>query len=218
MGTLDGTRVNGSGIGNQIRRRTLLHDKDEIWFADEFVVQFREHQIIGTLPKGAVVTKKEWLKCEDPVVALYYMPGRPSDRKLRLFGCACVRRVWDQIPSSRGRKLVEIAENFADGLVAESVLNTAFDGGRGGFTQSQGYYTATEAAITTCRPSARDAAAAARYVAQANYFEKWAVERRMQASLFREIVGNPFQPAHVQADWKCWKDGTVVKLVQAIYE
>src|SRR5262249_21491924 len=52
----------------------------------------------------------------------------------------------------------------------------------------------------------------------ANYFEKWAVERRMQASLFREIVGNPFQPAHVQADWKCWKDGTVVKLAQAIYE
>jgi pSer/pThr/pTyr-binding forkhead associated (FHA) protein len=42
MGTPGGTRVNGPGIGNQIRERTLLHDKDEIWFADSVVVQFRE--------------------------------------------------------------------------------------------------------------------------------------------------------------------------------
>src|SRR5262245_6190585 len=42
MGTPGGTRVNGLAVGNLIRGRTLLQDKDEIWFAHNVVVQFRE--------------------------------------------------------------------------------------------------------------------------------------------------------------------------------
>jgi pSer/pThr/pTyr-binding forkhead associated (FHA) protein len=42
MTTLGGTRVNGPEVRNQIRERTLLQDKNEIWFADQVVVQFRE--------------------------------------------------------------------------------------------------------------------------------------------------------------------------------
>lgn len=41
MDTPGGTRVNGPEVGNQIRGRTLLRDKDEIWFPTA-VVQFRE--------------------------------------------------------------------------------------------------------------------------------------------------------------------------------
>jgi len=163
------------------------------------------------------MTEAEWLKCDDPVVAFYYMPGRPSDRKLRLFGCACVRRVWQLISNPKRRKLVEVAEDFADGLVAETALKTAYNGGRGGVSYSEGYWTANEAEITTCLPSARDAAAVARYAAQVDY-KNWAVERRKQAAVFRDIVGNPFRPVHVPPDWKAWSDGTVVKLARAIYE
>ena len=41
MDTPGGTRVNGPEVRNQIRGRTLLRDKDEIWFPTA-VVQFRE--------------------------------------------------------------------------------------------------------------------------------------------------------------------------------
>jgi pSer/pThr/pTyr-binding forkhead associated (FHA) protein len=42
LNTLSGTRVNGRGVSNQIRRRTLLRTGDTIWFDDDIVVQFQE--------------------------------------------------------------------------------------------------------------------------------------------------------------------------------
>jgi len=40
------------------------------------------------------VTEKEWLACTDPTTMLEFLGGKAGDRKLRLFACACVRRVW----------------------------------------------------------------------------------------------------------------------------
>jgi hypothetical protein len=36
--------------------------------------------------------------------------------------------------------------------------------------------------------------------------------------LLREIVGNPFRPAIVNANWLRWRDGLVEKMVSAIYD
>jgi hypothetical protein len=50
---------------------------------------------------------------------------RSSDRKFRLFGCACVRRVWHLLADQRLREGVEIAEAYADGSAGLSELDIA---------------------------------------------------------------------------------------------
>lgn len=43
-------------------------------------------------------------------------------------------------------------------------------------------------------------------------------ERQVQATLLRDIFGNPFRPVSVNTSWLTWNDGTVVKLAQSIYD
>jgi hypothetical protein len=61
------------------------------------------------------MTEAEWLAGTDPGAVLELVGGRASDRKLRLFACACLRRVWHLLEDPRGRAAVEVAERFADG-------------------------------------------------------------------------------------------------------
>ena len=61
------------------------------------------------------MTESEWLQASDPNRLAQYIDGKVSDRKLRLFACACCRRIWDLIEGELQRKAVELAERFADG-------------------------------------------------------------------------------------------------------
>jgi len=70
----------------------------------------------------------EWLASSEPAAMLEFwrgcsqgVPGlpadarrMPSDRKLRLFACACVRTVWHLLTDERCRRCVEAAERYAD--------------------------------------------------------------------------------------------------------
>ena len=42
------------------------------------------------------MTEQEWRDCGDPQKMLEFLRdnGRVSERKLRLFACACARRLW----------------------------------------------------------------------------------------------------------------------------
>jgi hypothetical protein len=73
------------------------------------------------------MTEHEWLACRDPRPMLLFLRGKVSDRKLRLFGCACCRRVWPLLIDERSRRAVEIAEQYVDGLATLPELTAAHD-------------------------------------------------------------------------------------------
>jgi hypothetical protein len=75
------------------------------------------------------LTEAEWNVCNDPRVMLEFLRdnAKGSDRKLRLFGCACCRRIWHLLCDERSRRAVEIAELLADGLVTEAAAEAAGD-------------------------------------------------------------------------------------------
>ena len=63
------------------------------------------------------MTEADWNSCTNPQEMLDFLrtTGRASDRKLRLFACACCRNIpllMEHVPS---REAVEVAERYADG-------------------------------------------------------------------------------------------------------
>jgi hypothetical protein len=64
----------------------------------------------------------EWLACSDPEPMLESLKGKFSDRKLRLFTCACVRHVWPLLRAVQGPEAVMAGEGYAEGLVEERKL------------------------------------------------------------------------------------------------
>jgi hypothetical protein len=60
------------------------------------------------------VTEAEWLGCTDPDSILGFIQKRGSERKRRLFACACCRAVLPLIHDEYSRKAVKTAERYAD--------------------------------------------------------------------------------------------------------
>jgi len=79
------------------------------------------------------MTEAEWFACVDPDRMQEFLRRavRPSDRKFRLFGSACCRRIWGLL-DERNRQAVVVVERFADGLATEADLRCARDIARQG--------------------------------------------------------------------------------------
>jgi hypothetical protein len=60
------------------------------------------------------VTEAERLGCTDPQKLVEFLRGKASERKLRLFACACCRPVLPLIHDEYSRKAVKTAERCAD--------------------------------------------------------------------------------------------------------
>jgi hypothetical protein len=145
------------------------------------------------------MTEAEWLACANPDVMLDYLEKSASERKLRLYGCACCRRIVQLLTDERSRAALEIAQRFADGLASREELAEA--------------HQAAVATIWTCSGAARDIAQVAAWVSAPHSWDAadatgrvsakvlavaaddpalLEIERGEQAHLLREIIGNPF--------------------------
>lgn len=68
------------------------------------------------------MNEAEWLACESPSRLFAQLKGRASDRKLRLFICACCRRARHLLPDETSRAAIELGEQLADGESVENEL------------------------------------------------------------------------------------------------
>ena len=78
------------------------------------------------------MTEAEWLTSDDPAQMLRLVTDKlganrckAGRRKLRLFGCACCRQLWDVMADPRSRHAVEVAERLADGFVNDDETEEA---------------------------------------------------------------------------------------------
>jgi len=88
--------------------------------------------------REAVMTERDWLSSDDPDAMLAWLEKKRklNKRKLRLFCCACCRRVWAHI-GEWGRRAVDVAERFADRRASRTELSAARAGLFGGERSSE---------------------------------------------------------------------------------
>jgi hypothetical protein len=76
---------------------------------------------VGSTP----MTDAEWLACCVPDEMVKSVAEGASQRKLRLFACACCRRAWGLLAEERSRAAVEGAERYADGVIEMEEIRRA---------------------------------------------------------------------------------------------
>jgi hypothetical protein len=179
--------------------------------------------------------EKEWMECDDPKAMLKFVGGKASDRKLRLFACACCRRVWRLMRYPWCRLVVEISERYADGQAdtGELQLSRAIslhlrkpgDSHQEEAANGAGLRGAFDAAVTAATNAA--AAAAADVISSnpelhrqaSEYQPTWRAgqyaQQYQQCQLLRDIFGNPFRPVTINP---ARLTPTVTSLAQAAYE
>lgn len=171
------------------------------------------------MPKGQPMTEAEWLACKDPTDLLVFEEHRSADRKLRLFACACVYRIWDCFWHERCRAAVRVGERLADGGVDEEERKVALQAVQDAYREASPLpLSPTEDAILAARYTLVGSAllgfAAANRAASSRTTSK-TTEQAAQATLFRDIFGNPFRPVSLDPSWLT---STVTALAREMYE
>jgi hypothetical protein len=71
------------------------------------------------------MTEQDWLQATNPQLMSEFLRGKASERKLRLFACACCRAVSPLFHDEYSRKAVKTAERYADEYSRKAVRTQA---------------------------------------------------------------------------------------------
>lgn len=197
------------------------------------------------------MTEQEWLTSTDPHICyeLQFVTtdespskrmSQPSSRKLRLFACACCRRIWNLLTSDWAKECVLVAEAYCDGSTSEAELKAAFVkapesllrlggwhlGGGGPIRVAEAAAAVGGDRSTWALVAARDLCApddgmprtelprgSRKYSPDQEHLDP--VERAAQAKLLRDIYGNPFRPTTFESSWRTQE---VAAIAQQMYE
>lgn len=161
------------------------------------------------------MSEADWQSCSDPQAMLEVLrsSGNASDRKLRLFACACCRRVWNVIENERIREAIETAEQYADSVTTQERLKQveemAWDIGNGtvegvaaalayiaGYVAGENIDNAVHAVVDISVVAWPNPHKAAGFVggSASEMATARLSEGHKQGGLFRDIFGNPFGP------------------------
>jgi hypothetical protein len=180
------------------------------------------------------MTEAEWLACVNAREMLAFLGSRPSERKVRLFTCACWRRRWPQLAEPESTRAVACAERYADGLcswaelqaahteaearrlVVSQALNEASWGtDRAAFRTAQDRHRAADAAACTAVAGYEFAAGQVLRMAQEGATKR---QRTRWADLVREVFGNPFRAAAIDPVSLSCNGGIALRVVRSIYD
>ncbi len=209
------------------------------------------------------MTKAEWLTCTDPDLMLRFLLGtnhprlqavesfpacKTSDRKLRMFACACYHRIRHMLPLPLAQPAVEVAERVADGMLpveelqlAETRLREPLDAIEGPWRASLGaeriallptheaLALALQVVWLQAPKAAWYASSNAHYAVAAmanpgaassdgDFGASQVAEKRVQADLVRDIFGNHFRSTAIDPTCLTWKAGLIQRLAQTIYD
>jgi hypothetical protein len=151
--------------------------------------------------------------------ALLALGARVSPRKLRLFLCACCRRIWPEIEKDAHRQSVEIGESFADGLVSDDVRKAAHELAKRTIGAGHSCCVPCTAETLTAKFVRNDAKNAAGPRYKLGSLEKdLAFTRPNQVHnhlLMRDVFGDTLRPVGFDP---AWRTSTALALAGQMYE
>jgi hypothetical protein len=187
----------------------------------------------------------KWLYSTDYRTMLREVTSSASDRKLRLFGCACVRVHGTLLQEEGSRRAFFVAERHADGLASPEEVQQAHAAARSSLAVVRGAWAdpswwrdretsrkvcaVAEAVCLLTRPDliAWDATwSATQMIFQTMLALDTPSARRAGvdwvnqtfSDLLRDVVGNPFQEVIIDPTWRMAHGGRVGRVAEAIYE
>jgi hypothetical protein len=181
------------------------------------------------------MTEAEWLRCNDPASMIAFLEGQASERKLRLFTCACGRRYCYYLHEAtrkplidrRCRQVIDTVERVLDAEAAPKELTTAWDEiarpPEGAWpiglywdlwATMQGNWGYWVRRYQDTARSAREEMA----MDEAELMKGYEA-RRFQSDLLRDLFGPlPFREVRIDPAWLACNDGVVGRLAASIYE
>jgi hypothetical protein len=154
-------------------------------------------------PPGADAARSEsenhGLTCTDAARLLHQLRDRLSERKLRLFTCACLRHLGHVSADERNLQAVEAAEQYADRRISKRELKKARKAANIPWLTSFEPY---HEAMSTIQAAA---------------LVTTAEQQRSLCDLLRDVAGHLWQPVTLRPSWLRRSGGIVAAIARTIY-